>query len=274
MAAGKGGTHIVALAAAGVVAVGIVAGVLIASQKPEKRFEAAALQTETRETVTRRETETSAAETETEAMTAAAASATTAATEGAPPTTEGAPPTTEGAPPMTAAATAAPVAVTAAATAAPDYSRTMYVSHCAQSISLRESPTTAARAVKQIPFAAPVTVLETADNGFYKVIYNGTTGYSLASYLINYQPDESERLDKPVGAVETTASPSPTYRTMFCVNCKEYITLRSVPDTKGADLAHIPLGASVSYVRTADNGFYEVIYNGKRGYALAQYLSY
>ena len=267
MAEGKGGTHIVALAAAGVVAVGIVAGVLIASQKPEKRFEAAALQTETRETVTRRETETSAAETGTEVMTAAVASATTAATEGAPPTTEGAPP-------MTAAATAAPVVVAAAATAAPDYSRTMYVSHCAQSISLRESPTTAARAVKQIPFAAPVTVLETADNGFYKVIYNGTTGYSLASYLINYQPDESERLDKPVGAVETTASPSPTYRTMFCVNCKEYITLRSVPDTKGADLAHIPLGASVSYVRTADNGFYEVIYNGKRGYALAQYLSY
>ena len=249
MAEGKGRTHIVALAAAGVVAVGIVAGVLIASQRPEKRFEAAALQTETRETETRRETETSAAETETAAMTAATAPATTAAT-------------------------AAPVAVTAAATAAADYSRTMYVSHCAQSISLRESPTTEARAVKQIPFAAPVTVLETADNGFYKVIYNGTTGYSLASYLINYQPDESERLDKPVGAVETTAVPGPTYRTMFCVNCREYITLRSVPDTKGADLAHIPLGASVSYVRTADNGFYEVIYNGKRGYALAQYLSY
>ena len=249
MAEGKGRTHIVALAAAGVVAVGIVAGVLIASQRPEKRFEAAALETETRETETHRETETSAAETETAAM-------------------------TEGAPPVTAVATAAPVAVTAAATVAADYSRTMYVSHCAQSISLRESPTTAARAVKQIPFAAPVTVLETADNGFYKVIYNGTTGYSLASYLINYQPDESERLDKPVGAVETTAVPGPTYRTMFCVNCKEYITLRSVPDTKGADLAHIPLGASVSYVRTADNGFYEVIYNGKRGYALAQYLSY
>ena len=250
MAEGKGRTHIVALAAAGVVAVGIVAGVLIASQRPEKRFEAAALETETRET------ETSAAETET----AATAPATTAATEGAPP--------------VTAVATAAPVAVTAAATVAADYSRTMYVSHCAQSISLRESPTTAARAVKQIPFAAPVTVLETADNGFYKVIYNGTTGYSLASYLINYQPDESERLDKPVGAVETTAVPGPTYRTMFCVNCKEYITLRSVPDTKGADLAHIPLGASVSYVRTADNGFYEVIYNGKRGYARAQYLRY
>lgn len=260
MTEGKGRTHIVVLAAAGIVAVGIVAGVLIASQRPEKRFEAAALRTETRETETRRETETSAAETETPAMTAATAPATTAATEGAPP--------------VTAAATAAPVVVTAAATVAADYSRTMYVSHCAQSISLRESPTTAARAVKQIPFAAPVTVLETADNGFYKVIYNGTTGYSLASYLINYQPDESERLDKPVGAVETSDSPAPTYRTMFCVNCKEYITLRSVPDTKGADLAHIPLGASVSYVRTADNGFYEVIYNGKRGYALAQYLSY
>ena len=150
---------------------------------------------------------------------------------------------------------------------------TMFVSNCAESISLRESPSTQARALRQIPFGAPVTVLGSAENGFYQVIYNGVTGYSLASYLVSYQPSESERLERPAGST-ASSNVSGGYRTMYCVNCREYITLRSIPSTSGADLGHIPLGASVSYVGTAENGFYEVIYNGRRGYALAQYLSY
>ena len=163
------------------------------------------------------------------------------------------------------ATTTAPV-TTAPVTTAANYSETMFVSNCAESISLRESPSTQARALRQIPFGAPVTVLGSAENGFYQVIYNGVTGYSLASYLVSY-------LERPAGS-KVSSNTSGGYRTMYCVNCREYITLRSIPSTSGADLAHIPLGASVSYVGTAENGFYEVIYNGRRGYALAQYLSY
>jgi putative uncharacterized protein (fragment) len=170
------------------------------------------------------------------------------------------------------ATTTAPVA-TAPVTTAANYSETMFVSNCAESISLRESPSTQARALRQIPFGAPVTVLGSAENGFYQVIYNGMTGYSLASYLVSYQPSESERLSRPAGN-SVSNNTSGGYHTMYCVNCREYITLRSIPSTSGADLAHIPLGASVSYVGTAENGFYEVIYNGRRGYALGQYLSY
>ena len=177
--------------------------------------------------------------------------------------------------PVTAAAvvTSAAAVVTAPVTTAANYSETMFVSNCAESISLREYPSTQARALRQIPFGAPVTVLGSAENGFYQVIYNGVTGYSLASYLVSYQPSESERLERPAGST-VSSNTSGGYRTMYCVNCREYITLRSIPSTSGADLAHIPLGASVSYVGTAENGFYEVIYNGRRGYALAQYLSY
>ena len=279
MAAGTGKKYLVILASALIVSGGIVAGALIATRRPAVRTETLAEREESREE-TREESRAAESEASGErdgnytasvaadvanlasAVTEAEAALTTQASVAAP------------APATTAAvvASSAPVA-TAPVTTAANYSQTMFVSNCAESISLRESPSTEARALRQIPFGAPVTVLESAENGFYKVIYNGMTGYSLAAYLVSYQPSESERLERPAGST-VSSNTSGTYRTMYCVNCREYITLRSIPSTGGADLAHIPLGASVSYVGTAENGFYEVIYNGRRGYALAQYLSY
>jgi putative uncharacterized protein (fragment) len=276
MAGETGKKYLVILASALIVSGGIVAGALIATRRPAARTVTVAASEESREEM--RE-ESRAAESEeseesgerdgnyTASVTADMANLLPAVTEA-----EAALTTQASVAATVPATTTAPVA-TAPVTTAANYSETMFVSNCAESISLRESPSTQARALRQIPFGAPVTVLGSAENGFYQVIYNGMTGYSLASYLVSYQPSESERLSRPAGN-SVSNNTSGGYRTMYCVNCREYITLRSIPSTSGADLAHIPLGASVSYVGTAENGFYEVIYNGRRGYALAQYLSY
>ena len=279
MAGETGKKYLVILASALIVSGGIVAGALIATRRPAARTETVAASEESQEE-TREESR--AAESEesrerdgnyTASVAADMANLASAVTEAeAALTTEASVAATEPATTVAVVATTAPVA-TAPVTTAANYSETMFVSNCAESISLRESPSTQARALRQIPFGAPVTVLGSAENGFYQVIYNGVTGYSLASYLVSYQPSESERLERPAGST-VSSNTSGGYRTMYCVNCREYITLRSIPSTSGADLAHIPLGASVSYVGTAENGFYEVIYNGRRGYALAQYLSY
>ena len=276
MAAGKGKKYLVILASALIVSGGIVAGALIATRRPAVRTETLAEREESREE-TREESRAAESEASgerdgnyTASVAADVANLASAVTEAeAALTTPASVAATEPATTAAVVASSAPVA-TAPVTTAANYSQTMFVSNCAESISLRESPSTEARALRQIPFGAPVTVLESAENDFYKVIYNGMTGYSLAAYLVSYQPSESERLERPAGSTVS----SNTSGTMYCVNCREYITLRSIPSTGGADLAHIPLGASVSYVGTAENGFYEVIYNGRRGYALAQYLSY
>ena len=279
MAGETGKKYLVILASALIVSGGIVAGALIATRRPAAQTETVAASEESREE-TREESR--AAESEesgerggnyTASVAADMANLASAVTEAeAALTTQASVAATVPATTAAVVATAAPVA-TAPVTTAANYSETMFVSNCAESISLRESPSTQARALRQIPFGAPVTVLGSAENGFYQVIYNGVTGYSLASYLVSYQPSESERLERPAGGT-VSSNVSGGYRTMYCVNCREYITLRSIPSTSGADLGHIPLGASVSYVGTAENGFYEVIYNGRRGYALAQYLSY
>lgn len=134
---------------------------------------------------------------------------------------------------------------------------TLYVVNCSQSITLRTSPSTSATEVCQIPLGAAVSYVATAENGFYKVIYLGKTGYALASYL-GYEPQAQE----------------PIYVTMRVVNCKESITLRTSPSTSAKEVCQIPLWATVSYIESAANGFYKVTYHGKTGYALASYLEF
>ena len=60
---------------------------------------------------------------------------------------------------------------------------TMFVVNCKQSITLRKSDSTSAGEICQIPLGSAVSYLGKANNGFYKIIYNGHTGYALASYL-------------------------------------------------------------------------------------------
>ena len=132
--------------------------------------------------------------------------------------------------------------------------QTCQVVNCSESITLRTQASVTASEICQIPLGAEVTFISTAGNGFYQIIYNGNTGYSLASFL-------------SINPYDTTNA---TY--MQVVNCTESITLRKTPNTKADEFCQIPLGATVQYLDTAENSFYMVSYNGQIGYALASYL--
>ena len=92
-------------------------------------------------------------------------------------------------------------------------------------------------------------------NGFSEVIYNGNTGYALSSYLSS---------NAIVG--------NGAERVYEVVNCQESITLRTSPSTSASEICQIPLGETVIFYGEAGNGFYQVEYGGKTGYALASYL--
>ena len=138
---------------------------------------------------------------------------------------------------------------------------TLYVVNCNESITLRVSDSTNAKEIRQIPLGAAVSFMENAANGFYKVSYNGSTGYALASYL------SVDPYDHYVAS--TTAS---TVWSGKVVRCNEYITLRRTPSTKGEEIIKIPLGSIVTVYSGADNGFYYINYDGFEGYALAGYI--
>lgn len=138
---------------------------------------------------------------------------------------------------------------------------TLYVVNCNESITLRVSDSTNSKEIKQIPLGAAVSFMENAANGFYKVSYNGSIGYALASYL---SVDPYDHYVAP-----TKAS---TVWSGKVVRCNEYITLRRTPSTKGEEITKIPLGSIVTVYSGADNGFYYIYYDGFEGYALAGYI--
>ena len=160
--------------------------------------------------------------------------------------------------------TATPTPVTSQQTTSQNQYVIYYVVNCKQSITLRPQPDVNSGEITQIPLGSAVSYVEAAENGFYKVIYNGSTGYALASYLSATKPSETATS----GQINTA-----DYETYYVVNCKQSITLRPQPDVNSGEITQIPLGAAVSYVKAAENGFYQVIYNGNTGYALASYLS-
>ena len=149
-----------------------------------------------------------------------------------------------------------------AATANTQVLTTLYVVNCNESITLRTADSTSAKEIRQIPLGAAVSFMENAANGFYKVSYNGSTGYALASYL---------SVDPYDHYVASTTAADLSWRGKV-VRCNEFITLRKTPSTKGEELIKIPLGAIVTVYSGADNGFYYINYGGIEGYALASYI--
>ena len=72
-------------------------------------------------------------------------------------------------------------------------------------------------------------------------------------------------------ALSLPAAEAETWVTATVVNCNEWISLRRSPSTQAQKLAEIPLGARVEVV-VSGGSFYKCRYDGKTGYALAQYL--
>lgn len=65
----------------------------------------------------------------------------------------------------------------------PNSARYGTVVNCRQSITLRVAPSVQAEEIIQMPLGARVRFLGSAANDFYKVEYQGMTGYALRAYI-------------------------------------------------------------------------------------------
>lgn len=131
---------------------------------------------------------------------------------------------------------------------------TAHVVLCDQYITLRSLPSTGAAPLAYVPLYSSVTFYAQAENGFCLVGYGGKTGYVLAQYLDFYEPQVAEY-------------------SMQVVNCRQSITLRSMPSTSAPEICQMPLGARVTKLSWRyDDNFYLVSYGGFTGYALKSYL--
>lgn len=131
----------------------------------------------------------------------------------------------------------------------------MVVINCNEWVSLRSAPDTGAARLAEVPLGTRVTNCMPGGGDFIRCDFGGMTGYILSAYL---------------GAVGESAGDG--LGRMIVVNCSEWVSLRSAPDTNAARLAEVPLGAAVENCSLDSNGFVRCEYNGVTGYVLGKYL--
>ena len=134
------------------------------------------------------------------------------------------------------------------------------------SLNLRSEANTSASVVTQIPNTHRVAVLD-AIEGWYKVAYNGQSGYVSADYL---------RFGE--AAAQSAATPVPTatpqmgaYRVV--VESDNGLNLRAAPHTGSQVVYVLPYGMVLTVLGESENGFLHVQWAGYTGYVSSQYVS-
>ncbi len=120
----------------------------------------------------------------------------------------------------------------------------LFVVGCDEWISLRASASTSAKKLKEIPLGASCEYLASANNGFYKINYNGTTGYALSQYLDTLQSDDGLK-EKLICVTDIQG------RYIYYYNC---ILDPNVPEIQGKE-KKIKLSDKIKYYCKTDNSF-------------------
>ena len=121
---------------------------------------------------------------------------------------------------------------------------------CSSSVNFRSAPNTSSTSYGELKNGTKVNVVGVS-SGWYKVTYNGKTGYIHPDYI-------------------TLASSSAG--TAGTVKCSSSVNLRSAANTSSSILAELKNGTAVTVTSTA-NGWCKVTCSGKTGYIKQDYVS-
>lgn len=130
-------------------------------------------------------------------------------------------------------------------------------------LNLRSGPSTSDSVILVMPDGARVDLTGERQNGFLGVVYRGTSGWASAEFLDGSTgvADEDGGGSLPGGSGGGSAT------------VDSALNLRSGASTSSSVILVMPGGADVELTGDEDNGFLGVIYNGRRGWAFADYLN-
>ena len=120
-------------------------------------------------------------------------------------------------------------------------------------VNIRQSASTSAAIIGILPQGTSVNI-QSSENGFAKVSYDGLTGYVSMDYLKNG------------GSASGQSTSSQEVKTTTSV-----LNIRQSASTSSAVIGQIPNGTKVT-IQGKENGFAKVTYNGVTGYASLTYL--
>ena len=131
-----------------------------------------------------------------------------------------------------------------------------------ENLNLRNQASLSGKVLMTIPKGKTVTILSEKDeNGWYKVSYDGKTGYAISNYIKEGDSNSESTESTPSTPVPIEGQPT------------ENLNLRDQPGTSGKILTTIPKGKIVTILSEKNaNGWYKVSYNGKTGYVSGSYF--
>lgn len=135
---------------------------------------------------------------------------------------------------------------------------------CSSSVNFRSAPNTSSTSYGELKNGTKVNVVGVS-SGWYKVTYNGKTGYIHPDYITLASSSAGTAI-APSNTVTSTTGTAGT------VKCSSSVNLRSEPNTSSSILAELKNGTKITVVSTA-NGWCKVTYSGKTGYIKQDYVS-
>lgn len=135
---------------------------------------------------------------------------------------------------------------------------------CSSSVNFRSAPNTSSTSYGELKNGTKVNVVGVS-SGWYKVTYNGKTGYIHPDYIMLASSSAGTAI-APSNTVTSTTGTAGT------VKCSSSVNLRSEANTSSSILAELKNGTAVTVVSTA-NGWCKVTYSGKTGYIKQDYVS-
>ena len=135
---------------------------------------------------------------------------------------------------------------------------------CSSSVNFRSAPNTSSTSYGELKNGTKVNVVGVS-SGWYKVTYNGKTGYIHPDY-ISLASSSAGTAIAPSNTVTSTTGTAGT------VKCSSSVNLRSEANTSSSILAELKNGTKITVVSTA-NGWCKVTYSGKTGYIKQDYVS-
>lgn len=135
---------------------------------------------------------------------------------------------------------------------------------CSSSVNFRSAPNTSSTSYGELKNGTRVNVVGVS-SGWYKVTYNGKTGYIHPDYITLASSSAGTAI-APSNTVTSTTGTAGT------VKCSSSVNLRSEANTSSSILAELKNGTKITVVSTA-NGWCKVTYSGKTGYIKQDYVS-
>lgn len=111
-----------------------------------------------------------------------------------------------------------------------------------------------------------VTWIESYDNGWSKINYNGTECYCMTQYLEGADSDGGADTSTDTGSDSTGTAQNRSTR------FTESVRLRAEASTDSVNLGTAFQGESVTEIERYDNGWSKINYNGTECYCMTQYL--